>query len=85
MITFLLTTHSSFVLSLFHFHHTSAVMVLWACLLLVHQRNSVWVIDGERRGEEEGADVGRDFGVQGCREGGGVGGNGMEVSLAEFF
>ena len=34
-----------------------AVTVLWACLLLIHQRNSVWVVNGERRSIEKGVDV----------------------------
>jgi len=43
-----------------------AVMGRWVCLLLVHQRNSVWVVDGERRGVEEGVDIQWGVGVQGC-------------------
>ena len=64
---------------------THSVMGLWARLLLGHQRNSVGVIDGERGGVEEGVDVGRGVGVQGCREGGSIWGDGKEVSLTELF
>jgi len=63
----------------------SPVTVLWACLLLVNQRNSVWIINGEWGSEEEGVDVRGYFWVQCCRKGRGVGGDGLEVSLTEFF
>jgi len=52
---------------------------------LIYQRNSVWVIYGKGGGVEEGVDIWRGVGVQGCQEGGGVRGDGEEVSLAEFF
>ena len=36
------------------------------CLLMVHQRNSVGVIDSEWRGIEEGVDVRGSVGIQCC-------------------
>jgi len=58
------------------------VMGLWACLLLIHQRNSVWIVNGEGRCVEEGINVWGGIGVQSCQERRGVGGDGKEVSLA---
>ena len=62
-----------------------AVTGLWARLLLIHQRNSVGIVDSEWRGVKEGVDVRRGVRVQGCQEGGSVRGDGKEVSLAELF
>jgi len=52
---------------------------------LIHQRNSVGIINGERGSIEEGINVRREVGVQGCREGGSIRRNREEVSLTEFF
>jgi len=56
-----------------------------ACLLLLDQRNSVWVVNGEEGGVGNIGWRGRLIRMEGCQEGGVIGGDRGVVRRAEFL